>query len=94
MSEGIEIGPHKIQFEDEFIAVRVYWFDPRSGQAEIVIEEKQVPSGYYYVHVHFVSGDSTRIDYDGGNPNRLQSWSISTTHRDDAIARVDAKKVR
>ena len=94
MSGAIEIGPNVIQFEDEFILVRILSFTPGTGMAVLLVEEKQTRIGFYYIFVHFKSGDNTRIDYDGANPNRPTSFTVQTSRRDDVIASIEAKKVR
>jgi hypothetical protein len=50
--------------------------------------------GFYYIVIHFSSGDSTRLDYDGENPNIPDSWDVNTTHRFDSIVSVECKNVR
>jgi hypothetical protein len=40
MSDAIEIGPNVIQFEDEFILVRILSFTPGTGMAVLLVEEK------------------------------------------------------
>ena len=94
MSGAIEIGPNVIQFEDEFILVRILSFTPGTGMAVLLVEEKQTRIGFYYIFVHFKSGDNTRIDYDGANPNRPTSFTVQTSSRDDVIASIEAKKAR
>lgn len=94
MSNGIEIGPNHVHFEDDFIAVRIIGFDPEKGRANVLIERKRKESYFYYVVVKFRSGDSTRIDYDGDNPNIPADYVVRTSHRGDAIASVEAIKVR
>jgi hypothetical protein len=94
MGDGIRIGPNVIQAEDAYIAVRILSFNPDTGMAELLIDEKVVPIGFYYVFVNFRSGNSTRIDYDGANPNRPNSYTVHTIERGDAIVKVEAKKVR
>lgn len=94
MGKGVEVGPHNIQFEDDFIKVWISGFKPHTGEAWVQVEDKHVPSGFYYVTVHFASGNSHRIDYDGANPNRLQEWPVTTMQRNDVLARVEVKKMR
>jgi hypothetical protein len=94
MSDGIQIGPSIVQVEDGHIAVRILSFRPDTGMAELLVDEKVLTIGYYYIFVYSSSGDSTRIDYDGGNPSRPKSYTIQTSHRGDVIVRVEAKKVR
>jgi hypothetical protein len=83
-------------FSDEHISVRILEFDPATGKATIDIEEKAGDGnvGFYYIWVRFASNDSTRIDYDGGNPRRVKRQLVSTTHRNDSISGIEAKRVR
>jgi hypothetical protein len=94
MANGIEIGPNIIQFEDDSIEVRVLSFNPDNGLGDIHVQKKTARVGFYYITVHFRSGDSTRLDYDGGNPQIPVGWEIRTSHRNDTIERVDVIKVR
>jgi hypothetical protein len=91
---GIAIGPNEKQFEDAFIVVRVLSFLPATGEVEVYFEKKVEKVGFYYVTVHFASGDSSRMDYDGENPNNPEVWQINSSHRNDSIIRVDGVKVR
>ncbi len=94
MSDGLEIGPDKILFQDDYITVRIARFDPQSGFGEVLVDQKREPSGDYYIWVHFKSGDSTRMDYNGANPNNPRPWVINSSHRNDTITKVEAKKIR
>lgn len=94
MSDELEIGPEKIWFEDDFITVRIPSFDARSGQGEVTVDHKREPSGDYYIWVHFKSGDSIRMDYNGANPNNPKPWPIQCPHKNDKITSVEAKKIR
>jgi hypothetical protein len=94
MSDGIAIGPNIIQFEDDFIAVRIPSFTPTTGQVQVLFEKKSARVGFYYVTVSFLSGDSSRMDYDGENPNNPEIWEINSSHRHDTIVKLEATKVR
>jgi hypothetical protein len=94
MADGLKIGPEKILFQDDYIGVRILRFDPRSGRAEVLVDHKREPSGDYYIWVHFESGDSTRLDYKGANPNNPRPWIINSSHQNDTITKVEAKKIR
>lgn len=94
MADGLEIGPNKILFQDDYITVRIPHFDSQSGQVEVLVDHKQEPSGDYYIWVHFKSGDSSRMDYNGANPNNPRPWVVNSSHRNDTITRVEAKKIR
>jgi len=94
MADGLEIGPGKILFQDDYITVSILRFDPESGRAEVLVDHKREPSGEYYIWVHFKSGDSTRMDYNSANPNNPRPWVINSSHRNDTIAKVEAKKIR
>ena len=75
-------------------AVRIFSFNPSTGMAELLVEEKQPQIGFYYIIVTFESKNSTRIDYDGANPNRPNSYTVNTFQRGDVIKSIEAKKVR
>jgi hypothetical protein len=94
MADGLEIGPDKILFQDDYITVRIARFDPQSGCGEVLVDHKGEPSGDYYIWVHFESCDSTRMDYNGANPNNPRPWVINSSHRNDTITKVEAKKIR
>ena len=94
MEDGLEIGPDKILFQDDDITVRIPRFDAQSGRAEVLVDHKREPSGDYYIWVHFKSGDSTRMDYNGANPNNPRPWVLNSSHRNDHITRVEAKNIR
>lgn len=94
MADGLEIGPNNILFQDDYIVVIIPRFDPHSGLAEVLVDHKREPSGDYYIWVHFQSGDSTRLDYNGANPNNPRPWTINSSHRNDRIAKVEVKKIR
>lgn len=94
MADAIEIGPDIVLFEDDFIVVTIPRFDARSGVAEVLVDHKRQSPGDYYIWVQFRSGDSTRMDYVGGNPNNPRPWIVNSLHRDDAITGVDVKKIR
>jgi hypothetical protein len=83
-----------VAFEDDHIEVELLYFAPHSGTAQVLVREKHDRVGFYYIWVNFTSGDSTRIDYDGGNPSRVQALEIHTTHRDDSIKEIVVKRVR
>ena len=84
----------QVVFEDEHIAIRLVDFTPHTGAALVAVDEKHQRVGYYYIWVNFESSDSTRFDYDGGNPNRVQTLEARTTHRNDKIKEIVAKRVR
>lgn len=94
MDNEIQVGPNTIQFEDDFIEVRVLSFNPDNGHADIHVQKKTAQVGFYYITVQFRSGDSTRLDYDGGNPSIPVEWDVITSHRNDAIGSIGVIKVR
>lgn len=94
MGDGEEIGPNRILYQDDYITVRIPRFDSVSGVGEVLVDHKREPSGDYYIWVHFRSGDSTRLDYSGANPNNPRPWIINSSHVNDRITRVEAKKIR
>jgi hypothetical protein len=81
-------------FQDEYMDVELLNFEPYAGVAQLVVHEKHGKMGFYYIWVNFESGDSTRIDYDGGNPQRQQLLTVRTTHRNDIIKEIVVKRVR
>ena len=80
--------------EDDHITVELLDFNSHTGAAQVIVREKHERVGFYYLWVNFNSGDSTRIDYDGGNPNRQRALTINTTHQDDSIKEIIVKRVR
>jgi hypothetical protein len=40
MADGLEIGPDKILFQDDYITVRIARFDTQSGQAEVLVDHQ------------------------------------------------------
>jgi hypothetical protein len=92
--EGIEIGPNVIQFEDDFIEIRILGFDSFTGVGDLSVERKQANVGFYYIHLTFRSGNTIRIDYDSANPNHHDYFEFQAAYRNDAIVKVEATKVR
>lgn len=93
MPDELEIGSGKVLFQDGFIVITIPSFDSHSGVGQVLIEHKQEPVGNYYIWVYFKSGDSTRLDYNGANPNNPKPWIVNSSHRNDTILRVEAKKI-
>src|SRR5258708_6235856 len=83
-----------LAFEDEHITIELLDFNSHTGVVQVIVREKHERVGFYYIWVNFKSGDSSQIDYDGGNPNREQALTIRTTHRDDNIKEMIVKRVR
>jgi len=81
-------------FDDDHMDIELLNFEPYSGVGQLIVREKHNGVGFYYIFVTFESGDSTRIDYDGGNPQRVQFLTVHTTHRNDTIKEIVAKRVR
>jgi hypothetical protein len=94
MGEGRSIYLHQMQFADQHIVVRFIGFDPSSGTARLAIDENHPNVGFYYIWVHFGSGNSHRTDYDGGNPKRDNRPIAITTQRNDTVTRLEIKRVR
>lgn len=94
VSEGEAILAHQTQFADSHIAVRLLGFDPSTRIARLAVDEKHGNVGFYHIWVFFGSGDSTRIDYDGGNPNRDNHPFATSNHKNDVLVRIEAKRVR
>jgi hypothetical protein len=81
-------------FEDEHILLRLMSFDPSSGFCRLAVDEKDLKVGFYFIFVKFGSGDEARIDYDGGNPMRDTRPIAQSSHRNDTVTSVTAKRVR
>jgi len=94
MGDGQSIYLSQMQFSDPHIVVRFITFDPSAGTARIGIDENHPNVGFYYIWVHFGSGDNTRIDYDGANPNRDNRPIVKTSHKNDTVAKLEVKRVR
>ena len=92
--EGIEIGPNVVQFEDDFIEIRILGFDAFTGAGDLSVERKQAEVGFYYIQLTFRSGNTNRIDYDSANPNHHDYFEFQAAYRNDAIVRVEARRVR
>jgi hypothetical protein len=86
--------PENPQWSDDHIDARVVEFRARTGEADIAITEKHERVGFYYITVSFVSNDTTRIDYDGANPNRNVRPVVTTSHRNDEVRAISAVRVR
>lgn len=86
--------PENLKWSDEHIDVRLVEFRVRTGEADIAITEKHERVGFYYITVSFASNDSTRIDYDGANPQRNVRPTVRTTHHDDTVKEIKAVRVR
>ena len=93
-ADGQEIYRHQMQFADNHIVVRLISFDPSTGAARLAVDENDNNVGFYYISVHFGSGDSTRIDYDGGNPRRDNRPIAQSTHKNDTLKKIEVKRVR
>ena len=95
MSEGKSIYAYQARFADQHIVVRQISFDPTSGQLALAIDENHEKVGFYYITVTFDSGNSTRIDYDGGNPPRRDTRPIvQTPKRNDTVKEIKVIRVR
>jgi len=81
-------------FEDDHITVELFSFQSYDGVAQLTVREKHANAGSYHIWVYFESGDSTQIEYDGGNPQREQILTVRTTHRNDKIKEIVGKRVR
>jgi hypothetical protein len=86
--------PGNPEWSDDHIHVRVVEFRAPAGEADIAITEKHERVGFYYITVSFVSNDTTRIDYDGANPNRNVRPVATTNHRNDEVKEIKAVRVR
>ncbi len=93
MGDGQSVYLYQTHFADSHIVVRLLGFDPTSGQCRLAIDENSLNIGFYYIWVTFASGDETRIDYDGGNPNRNNRPIIKSNHVNDSLSGIRAKRV-
>jgi len=94
MSEGKSIYAYQARFADQHIVVRQISFDPTSGRLALAFDENHEKVGFYYITVIFDSGNSTRIDYDGGNPCRDTRPIVRTPKRDDTVKEIKVIRVR
>lgn len=83
-----------VAYEDEHLTVARLSFNSHKGVAEIVVREKHSDVGFYYITVTFESNNSTRIDYDGGNPNRVFVHTVQTMERNDRMREIKVVRVR
>ncbi len=77
-----------LAYDDEFITVGILGFDPASGEARIKITENQQGVGLYNITVHFMSGNSAVISYDGAIAEQLEEQIVTTSHRNDTIEKI------
>jgi len=94
MGEGQSVYLYQTQYADEHIVLRLLGFDPSSRQCRLAIDENHPNVGFYYIWVTFGSGDESRIDYDGGNPNRDTRPRATSNHLNDTLKSIRAKRVR
>ena len=94
MGEGPSIYAHQTVFSDNHIVVRMLAFDPTAGRLGLAIDENHKNVGFYYITVTFDSGNSTRIDYDGGNPHRDIRPVVQTGKRNDSVKEIQVVRVR
>jgi hypothetical protein len=86
--------PNGSYFADDHISVELFDFVPSTGIVQIRVDENHGNVGFYYIWVNFESGDSTRIDYDGANPQREQYNTVRTNHENDKIKEILVERVR
>lgn len=94
MSDAESILAHQTRYGDDHITLRFLGFNPSSRQCQLAVDEKHPNVGFYYIWVTFGSGDETRIDYDGGNPNRNTRPIAESNHYNDTLKDIRAKRVR
>lgn len=93
--DGQSVYAFQTHFADGHIVLRLLGFDPTSPrQCRLAIDEDHPNVGFYYIWVTFASGDETRIDYDGGNPNRDNHPVVTSNHVNDGLKSIRAKRVR
>jgi hypothetical protein len=94
MNGGINPHPNVILFQDDHLDVTLQDFNAHTGVATVIVRGKHPKVGFYYIWVRFLSGDETRVDFDGNNPNQDWALTIRTTHRDDIVKEIEVKRVR
>ena len=85
---------HEQDWSDGHITVIFKDFDPSTRKAHFRVIEHHADVGFYYIGVYFTSGDATRFDYDGGNPQRPTMLDATTNQRDDSVKGIKVKRVR
>lgn len=91
---GQEVYAFQTHFSDGHIVLRLLGFDPTSRQCRLAIDEEHPNVGFYYIWVTFSSGDESRFDYDGGNPNRDNHPIATSSHINDGVKNIRATRVR
>jgi hypothetical protein len=83
-------------YQDRHVTITLLAFSgsAKPPEAWLAVEEHDANVGFYYINVRFDSGDATRIDYDGGNPNRLREPSASSSHLPDSLKEISALRIR
>jgi hypothetical protein len=85
---------HQQDWSDEHITVTFKDFVPITGRARFKVSEHHANVGFYYIGIYFTSGSGTRVDYDGGNPNRPSIIEGTTNQRNDSLKGIKVKRVR
>lgn len=94
MGDGQSVYLFQTHFADGHIVLRLLGFDPSSRQCRLAVDENHPNVGFYYIWVTFASGDETRIDYDGANPNRNNRPVVESSHINDFLKSIRATRVR
>jgi hypothetical protein len=64
------------------------------GDAIFDVHEHHQNVGFYYIEVHFTSGNSTRIPHDGRAPNRSSQLRAHTARPNDEVRGIKVVRVR
>jgi hypothetical protein len=94
MNDGEAIFESQKRFQDDRITIRLLDFHAESGRVSIAVDEHRPNVGFYYIWINFQSGDEMRIDYDGGNPMRNTCPIFITSHKNDVLKEIKAKRIR
>lgn len=94
MNIGIDPDSQNPVFEDGYIAVTLHDFRPDTGKATVIVRDERPVVGFYYIWVRFVSGNGTRVDFDGNNPAQLRVLDIQTFERPDRVREIEVKRIR
>jgi hypothetical protein len=88
MAENEHGDMASLAYDDEFITVGMLGFDPASGEVRIKITENQHGVGLYNITVHFTSGNSAVISYDGAIAEQPEEQIVTTSHRKDSVEKI------
>jgi hypothetical protein len=88
------VRDHREPWTDGHITLEFVSFDPRIGEATFDVHEHHQNVGFYYIEVHFTSGNSTRFPHDGTAPNRSNQLRAHTARPNDEVRGIKVVRVR